>query len=150
MPISEGKSLEHWRNQWDNAKGRNDYDKAMDLFKQYNAGYQTPLGHGFGSVGRLFKGHWKTHNGSAVESVIGMHCGSTLYAAFGECCTIPNLLADLKKELGDTVLKPKGDLARIIKVIEEKSHVNYEKISLDEHGIDAIANDLSGPSNRDR
>lgn len=116
-----GRSLDFWRKKWHEAQGNDPHEKSMALLTQYA---------GKNSLHRFFSGHWRTHNANAVLATLeglnnDYHLGLT-NSNTDEAIT--QLFADLKTQLKEhqNVLKPSGDLRRILWIIEENTGVSFD------------------------
>jgi hypothetical protein len=140
-----GHSKHYWQKKWDDAPGE-PYRKALSLLADYSGGFRAPIGPGywFRSTGRLLRGKWNTHHGKAVARMMDIHLtlASTAYDVDERERTVKNLLGDLKRKLGSSVMKPDGDLARIISVIEDSTGIVFDDIGSG-YGVAAVQGELS-------
>lgn len=132
------RTIEDWRNAWDSAKDESGVNanagKTLNLLSQYAGFYKSipvlglPVAWG-GNYGRFFSGRWRTQHGSAVENAIGdfYHIGGD-YARVEEFHSVEFILACVKREVGNSPINPNGSLAKILKVIKEKTSVDYETL----------------------
>lgn len=138
-----GKSMQYWRYAWNNAKNESYYDqdsgKVLNLLSQYAAFYKKipviglPIAWG-GAIGRFFSGRCNTHHGSKVQSAIEDFFDMAGHYAHTETFhSVEFILAKVKDKMGNEPMKPNGDLARILKVINEKTGIDYQ--SLDAQSI---------------
>ena len=130
----------YWNAQWNkvNPHGYYDYEKqamnALELLAQYACFYKQLFGFGMawgGSIGRFFSGNWSRQHGDAVQAAIGNYFHMDGYLAHCEEYHTPEyVLARVKQSIGRVAINPSDDLAKIIKVIEHYTGVNYATLSI--------------------
>jgi|GEM_PF-3409458 len=136
-------TIEYWRQAWDSAKSDSDVNenagKTLSLLSQYAGSYKRipllnlSIAWG-GKYGRFFSGRWNTHHGSEVQAAIeNFYHRDGHYAHIKRFHSVEFILACVKKEISYKSINPKGDLAKILDVIKEKTGINYS--SLDARAI---------------
>lgn len=145
--------LNYWRNRWENNNVNDDIDlgfadspkfsdvkHTLDLLREYTGASPT-LGNFFstnglwgGTFGRFFNGHWNTHHGDVVQEAIAnyFHAAGT-YKWDSAYHKTQVVLALLKKNIGHKSVNPDGDLGLILRVIKEKTQIDYYQIDVREY-----------------
>jgi hypothetical protein len=128
-------SMDDWRKFWDRTSSYHAYDrltgKTLDILSEYAHFFKFPVAWG-GRFCRFFTGHWNTHHGEQIQRAI-----EDFYHFNGEAVYDDNfhaveyILACVKKEIGHTQMNPRGDLAKILRVIKEKTNVDYLSLDAD-------------------
>lgn len=121
----------YWVKKWDKSEYQEDAFKALDLLHEY-AGFFKHLpiigsakAWG-GAFGRFFSGRWNTTHGEAVQNAIAGYYNQDCYDRIEKSAqTVAIILAKIKNEIKDSVIKSDGDLATIFKVIKEKTTIDY-------------------------
>jgi hypothetical protein len=133
-----GKSINYWRNQYKHARSKRngcqdlvddgtlpkdglEFSTIYDLLCQYSSTVRSPI---FGvyagnAWSRFWAGRWGTNHGNEVKKAL-VEADEFLPKER----SVANLIGVLKRALGNKVLKPDGDLSRILQVIEEKTGVS--------------------------
>lgn len=132
------KPIEYWITKWDknNPMGGDASKATLSLLAEYAGFFKhspigTPVAWG-GSIGRFFSGRWNTHHGRNVQNAISSYFYTNgSYVLDEKFHNVEFILARVKTEIGDKKMNPHGDLAKILRVIKEKTKIDYESLDAD-------------------
>lgn len=146
MPLT----IEYWTKVWDEAQsdikdsyggiyeGENAYPgKALNLLSQYAAYSKLLMTFGWhknrvGASLHFFSKRWSDqYTTQVVDAINNFYHVAGSHATSEEYHTVEFILARVKHEMGNTLLDPNDNLAKILEVIHIKTTVDYANLNAD-------------------
>lgn len=140
--------LDYWRSVWQQevflypfaGDDQNmDSKRVLNLLSKYVEFSSFALSKGITGSGdffRFFSGRWRTQYASQVEIAIACYFDENAYI-YELIPAVNNnpidvILSQVKREIGDSPIHPNGTLATILKVIQEKTGIDFDALNAEE------------------